>query len=287
MSGVRTGGGRIGQLANEIQLCWSRGASLADRWQLGVDTGLFHLANYRRATPNLQPINRYGVKIAGQAIDVALRPYAGDFFVWHEVFGGRFYEMPAEWRPRVRTVLDLGAHVGMTALFQLETLPGVRVVCVEPSPHNAALLRGNLQSFGARAAVIEGAVGGQSGEVHIDVGGWSWGGRTDASPGTGYAVRCYTVDEIMRKARLDSIDLLKIDVEGAEAAVFANCDSWIGAVGSIMIEIHEPYSLAHFHRDMARVGLRVVDEGSTFGNRMTMAVRESWLTGHASRPSKH
>ena len=285
MSTVRTGSGKIGQLANEIQLCWARGASLADRWQLGLDTGLFHLANYRRAAPSLQPINRYGVRIAGQSIAMALRPYAGDFFVWHEVFGGRFYEIPDVLRSRVRTVLDLGAHVGMTALFQLDALPGVRVVCVEPSPHNAALLRENLQTFSDRTTVVEGAIGGQSGEVHLDVGGWSWGGRIGAASGAGYPVRCYTVDEIMTKTRLESIDLMKIDVEGAEAAVFAKCDSWIGAVGSIMIEIHEPYSLAHFHRDMARVGMRVIDEGSQLGNRMTMAVRESWLTGRTARAS--
>jgi hypothetical protein len=40
--------------------------------------------------------------------------------------------------------------------------------------------------------------------------------------------------------QLSSIDLLKIDIEGAEKEVFEVCD-WMGDVHSLMIELHDRF----------------------------------------------
>ena len=48
-----------------------------------------------------------------------------------------------------------------------------------------------------------------------------------------------TLDKIIKDYNLEKIDILKIDIEGAEREVFSNTSSWIEKVDSIIIELHE------------------------------------------------
>jgi len=44
----------------------------------------------------------------------------------------------------------------------------------------------------------------------------------------------------MRRCGLERIDLLKVDIEGAEAELLGEtAEQWIGRVGCIVIELHE------------------------------------------------
>jgi hypothetical protein len=47
-----------------------------------------------------------------------------------------------------------------------------------------------------------------------------------------------TLDEVMQTCQLDSIDLLKMDIEGAEKEVFENA-SRVDRIGTLVIEIHD------------------------------------------------
>jgi hypothetical protein len=48
-----------------------------------------------------------------------------------------------------------------------------------------------------------------------------------------------TIDKIMKNYSLSKIDILKVDIEGAEKEVFSDTLSWIEKVDSIIIELHE------------------------------------------------
>src|SRR5262245_26464392 len=215
----------LSQLRAEIRTCLVRGSTLPSRATLLRDTLRFHVATWTRRPPAQAEVHTYRVEIAGRQSDLRLRPHAGDFFVFHEVFAGGYYAIPEAVGSRITTIVDLGAHVGMTSLFLLEALPAARIVCVEPDADNARLLRQNLASFGDRALVIEAAVAARAGEASFEASGWSWERRlrTDTAAG-GRRVRCLTIADIMREARLDAIDLLKMDVEGTEAALFETGD---------------------------------------------------------------
>lgn len=54
-----------------------------------------------------------------------------------------------------------------------------------------------------------------------------------------HSVMAMTVDGIMRRYHLKKIDILKIDIEGAEKEVFSDTSSWIDNVRSLIIELHE------------------------------------------------
>jgi hypothetical protein len=54
-----------------------------------------------------------------------------------------------------------------------------------------------------------------------------------------HKVMAMTVDKIMNDYNLEKIDILKIDIEGAEKEVFSNASSWIEKVDAIIVELHE------------------------------------------------
>ena len=265
---------KIVQGRDELRVCFSRGASLRDRLALVRDTARFHLGNQLDRSTSLDGAKAYRLRVALRSAEIKLRPHAGDFFVFHEVFTGGYYTIPQQWRQRIRTVVDLGAHVGLTALYLLEILPNARIVCVEPAPDNAELLRRNLAAFADRALVLETAVGPASGRVPFERSGRSWERRIAQDGHEGQPVRCESLDEIMRLAGLSAIDLLKVDIEGAEEVLFERAGSWLDSVRMIIIELHQGYSFDRFSRRVQRAGFRVVTPQEIVGNLMIIATRD-------------
>jgi FkbM family methyltransferase len=66
------------------------------------------------------------------------------------------------------------------------------------------------------------------------------------------------------------VGILKIDVEGAEDAIFrGDCSSWLGLVDDIAIEIHSPAAKAVFSDAVGRAGFKLSQHGD-----ITMASAE-------------
>ena len=54
-----------------------------------------------------------------------------------------------------------------------------------------------------------------------------------------YQVPGKTVDKIIEDFGIQSVDILKVDIEGSEKEVFENSLLWIKKVNSIVIELHD------------------------------------------------
>jgi FkbM family methyltransferase len=187
---------------------------------------LFHASNFR-ARRSTAKAREYRLRLREEEHRVSLRTSGGDFFVFHEVFLDRCYALSFLKPSQVETVVDLGAHIGLTTLFYYAQFPQARFVCVEPNPHNVELLRKNLRALGSRAQVVAGAVSGRTGLLTFDFSGRSWEGKLVSQPsGAGVRVRGYTVEEILRGHALPTISILKVDVEGAEASMFEAPAGW-------------------------------------------------------------
>jgi FkbM family methyltransferase len=157
---------------------------------------------------------------------------------WHDIFvlGSLAFETTHA-APRI---LDCGANVGLASLFYKRRYPAARITAFEADPTIAALLAHNLRANGAAdVEVVAAAVWTETGEISFQADGADAGAV--ASSGDGRSVGTVRVPAIRLADRLvgERIDLLKLDIEGAEVAVLIDCASALQNVNAILLEVHE------------------------------------------------
>ena len=244
----------LAQYAREVTFAWSRGSTLSSKLRLANATLAFHLSNAAGATYK-SAAKRYRVNLIGRPHDLWLRTVGGDVFVLHEVFGSGCYDPPTG-LPTPRTIVDLGANVGLTTLYFASKAPGARFICVEPAPSNAELLRRNVRVL-PQVVIVQAAVAKTSGTVAFDDTRPTWGGGITC--GGGIRVAAISIDDlIMHYAPEGMIDLLKMDIEGAEADVLSGPMHWLDRVSCIVAELHPPFTLEQFRGLMITRGFDII-----------------------------
>jgi FkbM family methyltransferase len=173
---------------------------------------------------------------------VSLRIRTSDVPTFREVFLQEGYRLSLRTAPRV--IVDAGANIGLTSVYFAIRFPQARIVAVEPEASNCAMLVANARPYPS-ITVVQAALWNENAMIDvIDPGKGKWGfqtrnsGNDAAGPAVG-RVPAVTVDALMRAHAIDFIDVLKIDIEGAEREVFADPSAWIDRVGVIVIELHE------------------------------------------------
>lgn len=134
-------------------------------------------------------------------------------------------------------VVDAGAHVGLFAL--MAGAYASRVVALEPNPFNFALL--NLNILKNTPSPIKGLQLGlwtHVGELELAQSGDSGSGSFVREGGIHYCVSTTTLDDLL--ADLDTVDLLKLDIEGAEFEVLNQAsEGALRKVRCIVAELHQ------------------------------------------------
>ena len=148
--------------------------------------------------------------------------------IWHE----RAYTPPGFYTPRRGdVVVDVGANVGLFAVWIARRNPECHVVALEPFPENYTFLQGNLRSA-TRGSVTAYpiALGGRSGQSMMVSGGdrsldHHLIANHDASEGS--VVQVASLNDLLNLVNSDRIALLKIDIEGSEYDVFEDMDAGV------------------------------------------------------------
>jgi FkbM family methyltransferase len=169
---------------------------------------------------------------------VRLRSHTTDISVLTEIMlGGSLGQLPAGLEPE--TVVDLGANIGLSYRWLRARYPRARFVCVEPDPANFEILKANVSAAGGDCQVIAACVGGESRRVRLDAFDGEWGFRlADVDDPSEADTDVLTMAQILERAGMSSIGVLKCDIEGAEVELFADCHQWIGSVDHVVIETH-------------------------------------------------
>ena len=175
------------------------------------------------------------------------RPHSSDWAVFGQIFLEREYACLND-LPNVGLVLDCGANVGYSSAYFLSRFPTCRVMAVEPDPENFAILERNLVNYGDRAKAIRAGVWSHPTRLTLSEtpyrDGREWARqvrecRAD-EPGGLPAV---DIGTLLAESGEDRISLLKVDIEGAEAVVFADPSAaWLDKVDTLVIELHDDSS---------------------------------------------
>lgn len=134
-------------------------------------------------------------------------------------------------------ILDCGANVGLATLFWKYLFPQSRVIAFEPDPLLFAALTDNCAGF-SDVELINAAVWDRDGFSDFWFEG-STAGRLEANLVSEHKDGRGKVGTIRLKDHLDrDIDLLKLDIEGAEVAVLRDCQDDLQRVNRIFVEYH-------------------------------------------------
>jgi FkbM family methyltransferase len=196
---------------------------------------------------------RYPLPIDG--VRLHLRSNNGsDAFVHSEVFEHQYYRLPLRFAPA--TILDLGANIGLSAIYFARCYPGSRIACVEPVPENLKFLIRNLRDNAVAADVIAAAIDAKDGVVAIERGVADYGHKIAAVPAAPGAleVASVSVPSILRRLGWDRIGLLKIDIEGHENVLLSKACDWLQDVDALCLEYHHHFAEAELGRLAQRFG---------------------------------
>ena len=141
-------------------------------------------------------------------------------------------------------IIDVGGHVGYFTIYAAKKAKNGKIITFEPSKESFNVLKNNLKINNIQNVIIENVgVGAKSGTAILNV---------DMTHGIGNSIfyssknsekediRITTIPEIVKKYKIESIDLLKLDCEGAEFEIILNMPSAIlNITKKISMELHE------------------------------------------------
>jgi len=173
---------------------------------------------------------------------------SSDLQTFEQIFVRAWYDFLVKTQPRV--IIDGGANIGLASIYFANKYPDAKIIAIEPEQNNFELLRENVAPY-ANIIPLQAALWHVNEELDLlDPGRGQWGFVTQhkkitqdpvqTQPGTlCHTVQAITIDRLMDEFALDRINILKIDIEGAEKEVFSHTAAWIDKVDSVVIELYD------------------------------------------------
>jgi FkbM family methyltransferase len=172
----------------------------------------------------------------------ALRNNKSDKPIFFQVFYEKQYDLYGVKFPDTLRILDGGANVGCASVYFSIRFPKAQILAVEPEKNNFLLLQENTKPY-------------QNIQC-IQVGIWNKNEALSiANPEGGAAeymfennsekqntINGMTMDSLFAFKNWNEVDIVKLDIEGAEKEVFSAGDlSWLKKVKLLVIELHDRY----------------------------------------------
>ena len=181
-----------------------------------------------------------GCKRYEKVNDVRFLQYSFDIpdlpsFVWQfkEIFVDEIYKINSSSQQPI--IFDCGANVGTSCLYFKQLFPNAKIKAFEADPMIAKILQSNLLKNGINDVEIINKA------VWIDNDGIEFGSEGADGGSINASNNKIKIESIRLKDFLDKeekIDLLKIDIEGAEYQVLKDCRESLSSVKNLFVEYH-------------------------------------------------
>jgi len=240
---------------------------------------LYHINNYLK---NSHSFKSYQIEIIinnGYSRTFTIRPYTGDIFVLFEILMHKAYLISEKLLPAqsVKCILDCGANIGVTSLFFAERYRQATIYSIEPVPETYEILKRNVATE-PRIVPVQAAIVGHPRPSVTMTSDESSLLNHITDDGKGHEVTALTVEQICEKYGIRQIDLLKVDIEGAESELFSN-GKFLEKTNFIIIELHGAYDIENFRTDLSEFDFGVRPEND-LDNLKLVTARSARLASH-------
>jgi FkbM family methyltransferase len=140
----------------------------------------------------------------------------------------------------VETIIDLGGYIGESALYFHATYPDARIIVVEPDPESFEMLKKNTETIDS-IECVHAAISDSNEPITFYSSKTGLGSSTldreDQSNTTEVTVPSITFDELLEKYKIETVDILKFDIEGMEYRLLSSIKA-MHQIRTLTGEIH-------------------------------------------------
>ena len=150
-----------------------------------------------------------------------LRKGDSDVRVFRQIFERDVYHFLPQ-HLKVNTIIDAWANVGYSSLWFNEMFPKAKIIAAEPQKKKFKFLTINAKTVPG-IVLLEKGLWPRKSLLKIDnphKGSWSFV-KTEVSVNDKYDIETVILDDIIADQHLETIDILKIDIERAEKEFFS------------------------------------------------------------------
>jgi FkbM family methyltransferase len=188
---------------------------------------------------------------------ILYRPNTLDKMVLWEQWGAKDYQTVTAKEGDV--VIELGGHIG-TSTLNYSHLVGATgtVYAIEALPANYAILKRNIERNGiTNVKAYNLAIVGDPATTHITLNAnpYNSGGHSifkmSVDAEAKFDCPAMTLDAFVKREGIPRIDILQMDIEGAEFDILLNCDrELLASIREILFEYHDAYAKPRTHREL-------------------------------------
>jgi FkbM family methyltransferase len=173
---------------------------------------------------------------------IYLRNFSSDITIFGQLFINEDYKAGIELlNPKV--IIDCGANIGLSALYFTYRFPDAKIYAIEPELSNYNVLQKNIFGY-SNIETYRKAIWDETTDLeiimHTSHDSFSVKASTDHSQIE--VVHGISINDFLVQHDIASIDLLKIDIEGAELPLFSRNLNWLDKTKTIILEIHERFN---------------------------------------------
>lgn len=192
-------------------------------------------------------------------LKIVLRVGSTDLDVYYQIFVHLEYQAVIEYiksknkSKNIYNIIDAGANIGLTSLYLMKFFEKAEIVLIEPSKQNFDIITKNifLNNYQNQLFPLQKGLWNKSNKNlkvvknFRDGREWSFS-LIEQESFFEDTIESITIEEIMFNFKFETIDLLKIDIEGAERYIFNDFDSanrFLSKTRFLALEIHDEYNI--------------------------------------------
>jgi FkbM family methyltransferase len=171
-----------------------------------------------------------------------LRDNKSDKPIFYQVFYEKQYDLYGVDFPDAKTIIDGGANIGCASVYFSLHFPNAKIVAIEPEKNNFELLKKNVEPC-KNIQCIQAGIWDKNEKLSLtNPKGGAAEFMFDSNTNVDNSINGMTISAIMNSQHWNEVDILKLDIEGAEKEVFSSNDlSWLTKVKLLIIELHDRY----------------------------------------------
>jgi FkbM family methyltransferase len=171
-----------------------------------------------------------------------LRNNVSDKAIFFQVFYEKQYDLYGVDFPDATKIIDGGANIGCASVYFSLRFPNAKVIAIEPEKNNFELLKKNAAPY-THIQCVQAGIWGENERLSLsNPGGGAAEFMFENNAFNEYSVNGVTISSILNSQGWNEVDILKLDIEGAEKEVFSAEDlSWLKKVKLLIIELHDRY----------------------------------------------